>query len=119
MDQVERFEAEIDDEDIEEVARDGIHAAHIDGLFAEPRQQHVEQHDGGDAGDHGGEDEYDRHEGGRPPGVRLDRAEDEADIAVQQEGRGDAHNRQDVADLMIQLDRRVGHVGHPDREKTI
>ena len=36
MDQVEHLQAEIDDEDVEQVLRDRVHAAHVDRLFARP-----------------------------------------------------------------------------------
>jgi hypothetical protein len=36
VNEVEHFQAEVDDEDVEQVAGDGVHAAHIDCLFAVP-----------------------------------------------------------------------------------
>ena len=72
--------------------------------------EHVEQHHGGDAGDHGGEDEDDRHQRRRPPGVRLDGSEDEADVAVQQEGRGDTDDGDDVADPIVDAEGTLADV---------
>ena len=59
---------------------------------------HVEQHHGGDAGDHSGENEDDRHQWRGPPGIGLDGAEDKADVAVEDEGGGDADEGDDPTD---------------------
>ena len=105
VNQVEHFQAEIDDEGVEEVAGHRVNAAHIDGLFAGPRHQHVNQHHQGDARHHGGEDKHHRHERGRPPRVRLDRAEDEADVSVKQESGRDADESNQPAHSLINRQR--------------
>ena len=59
----------------------------------EPRGHLVEQDEQRDARDRRREQEDDRHERRRPPGVRLDAAEDEADVAVEHAGGGEADAR--------------------------
>ena len=108
MDEVEHFQAEVDDEDVEEIHCDGVDAGHVDGQLAQLGGGHVEQHDGGDAGDHGGEDEDDRHQRRVPPGVGLDGAEDEADVAVQDEGGRNADEGDDPADFVVDGEGRAG-----------
>ena len=61
----------------------------------------VEQHHERDARHDRREQEHDRHERRGPPRVRLDRAEDEPDVAVQQERRRDADDGERVADPLV------------------
>ena len=94
VDQVEHLEREVDDERVEQVLRDRVEArACRSARRRSPRERHVEQHHERDARDDRREQEDDRHQRRRPPRVRLDRSEDEADVAVQQERRRDADDR--------------------------
>ena len=89
------------------------------GTRAQPAQAHVEQHDGGDAGDDRREDEDDRHQRRRPPGIGLDRSEDEADVAVQQERRRDADDRDEAADLVVDTKGFGADVVRPERQRAV
>src|ERR1017187_1758608 len=101
MDEVEHFETEVDDEDVEEVHRGSVDAGHVDGELAPLGGDHVEQHDGGNTGDHGGEDEDYGHQRRVPPGVGLNGAEDEADVSVEDESGWDADQGDNPADLVV------------------
>ncbi len=72
--------------------------------------EHVEQHHGGDAGDHGRKDEDDGHQRRRPPRVRFDGSEDEADISMEKEGGGDTDERDDVADAIVDAEGALADV---------
>src|ERR1039458_8704250 len=49
VDQVQHLQAEVDDEDVEQVHRDGVHAVYVDLLLAQLRDRHVEQHHRGNS----------------------------------------------------------------------
>ena len=119
VDEVERLQREVDDEGVEEVARDRVDALHVDLHAAQPGDGHVEQHHRGDPGDDGREEEDDRHERRRPPGVGLHRAEDEPDVAVEQEGRGDADERDHVAHPVVDAQRLLAHVVRAEGEQPV
>lgn len=53
MDQVQHFQAEIEDERIEEIHCDGVYAAHVDDFAAQFGYCHVQHHDAGNARNHG------------------------------------------------------------------
>ena len=108
VDQVEHLEREVDEEGEEQVLRDRVEAQHVDRHPPQPAQGHVEQHDGGDARDDRREEEDDRHQRRRPPRIGLDRPEDEADVAVQQERRRDADDRDEAADPVVDPERLAG-----------
>src|SRR6202007_45711 len=83
LQQVEHLKTEVNHEDVEKILRDFVEAANVDFAAAQASGRHVQQHDGGDSRNHGREDEDDRHQRRGPPGVRLDRSEDKADVSVQ------------------------------------
>ena len=98
VDEVEHLQREVDDEGVEEIACAMVSMQRMSiGIFLTFMQTHVEHHDRGDAGDHGGEEEHDRHQRRGPPGIGFDGAEDEADISVEQERRGDTDDGDGVA----------------------
>src|ERR1051326_4741006 len=119
LDEVEHLEAEIDDECVEQILRDGVEAANVDWLSAQAVGKHVEQHHGGDARDHGGKDENDGHQRRRPPGLGFDGAEDEADISVEQEGGRNADQGDEIAEAFVDGERTFAHVIGAEGEHAI
>ena len=110
VDEVEHLEAEVDDECVQEVAGDRVHAGHVRSRPLEPGDRHVEEEHRGDPGDDRRKEEHDRHQRGGPPGIRLDRAEDEPDVAVQQERGRDPDDGDDPADLRVEGQRALGQL---------
>ena len=119
VNEVEHFQAEVDDEGVEQVAGDGVHATHINCLFAVPGGEHIEQQDHGNARHHRGEEKHHRHHRGGPPGIRLDRPEDESDIAMQEKRGGNPHHGDDVADALVDAERIFADVRRAEREHAV
>jgi hypothetical protein len=69
--------------------------------------------------DHGREDEHYGHQRRRPPGIGLDRAEDESYVAVQQERRGNADQRDNPADLLVDMQRALADVARAQRHDLV
>src|SRR5271157_2761270 len=119
VNQVQHLQAEVDDEDIEQIHRDGVHAADIDGQLAQFSDGHVEQHDTGNPRHHGRKDEDHRHQRRGPPWVGLDGAEDETDVSVQQKGGGNADQRHDPADAVVEGQRARADVAGAERHHPV
>ena len=119
VEQVEHLERKVDDEGVEEVLGDGVETMHVDGDLADGGGDHIDDHDERDAGNHGGKEKDDGHERRGPPGIGLHRTEDEADIAMEQEGGGDADEGDGPTDAIVDAQRGGADVAGAEGEDAI
>ena len=119
VNQVQHLQAEVNNEDIEQVHCNSIDATHVDDLFTQPGQRHIEQHDPGNPRYHGREDEHYRHQRRRPPGICLDGAEDKPDVAVQQKCGRNSDQRNNPAHPLIDRQRPFADVVRAQRHHPV
>ena len=83
IDDFQRLQEKIDDEKSPKKYHQFLDHWKIIRLFGAPADEGVHQHQHGDAADDGRHQEYDRLQWCCPPGIRLDRSENEAHITVE------------------------------------
>ena len=100
-DDLEELERDGEDEEEPEPARQRRHGPALDGPPVQLGHHLVEDGEQRDPGDRRREQEDDRHERRGPPGVGLDGAEDEADVAVEHAGAGQADGGEDGGGAVV------------------
>ena len=116
---VQSFNGGVKHHGVEKEADHQVQAAHVRRDPPRPAQEHIDENAQGHAGHHGGKDEDNRHERIAPPGIGLDRAENETDITMQEKGRWNADDGNDPAHAGIEPEGRLRQVGHAQGEGAI
>ena len=119
MEDVHRLEHDRQQKKHPQQPRQAPHALRVGLHVASLAEEQVEEREHGDPRhDRGGQEDH-RHQRRRPPGIGLDRAEQEADVAMEHTRRRDPDHREGMDEPAVDLGRPGGDLDHSQGEGAV